>query len=317
MGDEIYYDDLLEKSPAEDEYIWSEEFPVRVKAGFNLIRLMNHRRQENTLNSYARLLKALTDFGPDHDIMYSACEWGKTQPQNWAYKVCDSWRILNDITFRVGSDGDPGHADWTSDYTTSVMSQYNKAVIMDEFSGIDKGWNDPDMLMIGMDGLGLAQNRTHMAMWCMMNAPLMLGLDLRRVEKGDELYRIIANRDLISINQDSLGIQAKRIWTSLPHENAGNEYIRDNDRVDILCKPLSDSRFALSFINCSDHDADDVFSVSVSDIQKYLRDMIDSAGSYTVKDVWTGEERENTDGVFSVRVLRAFDNATFIISPKK
>ncbi|MCR4753913.1 MAG: glycoside hydrolase family 27 protein [Lachnospiraceae bacterium] len=317
VGDELFHDDLMENSPAEDRYIWSKEIPVRVKEGNNLIRLMNHRRQENTLNSYARLLKALTDLNPDHDIMYSACEWGKTQPQNWAYKVCDSWRILNDITFRVGSDGDPGHGDWTSDYTTSVMSQYNKAVIMDEFSGLDKGWNDPDMLMIGMEGLNPAQNRTHMAMWCMMNAPLMLGLDLRRVEKDDDLYRIIANSDLIAINQDSLGKQAKRVWTSLPHEYADREYIRDNNRVDILCKPLSDDRFALSFINCSDSDKDGEFRVCISELREYLGDRIFSAGSYIFKDVWSGEVRENASEIFTVNGLSAYDNATFIVTPKK
>ena len=58
---------------------------------------------------------------------------------------------------------------------------------MDVFAGLDKGWNDPDMLMIGMDGLSLVQNKTHFTMWCMMNSPLMLGLDLRRVSAGDEL----------------------------------------------------------------------------------------------------------------------------------
>ncbi len=58
---------------------------------------------------------------------------------------------------------------------------------MDEFAGLDKGWNDPDMMVMGMKGLTETMNKTHMAMWCMMNAPLMLGLDLRRVQKGDEM----------------------------------------------------------------------------------------------------------------------------------
>ena len=99
--------------------------------------------------------------------------------------------------------------------TPSVTSQYNKSVIMDEFAGLEKGWNDPDMMMIGMNGLDDTMCRTHMAMWCMMNAPLMLGLDLRRVEKGDALWRIIANQELIALNQDPLGIQAKSIFTTI------------------------------------------------------------------------------------------------------
>ena len=149
----IFYDDFLDETDGEDVYKWSLDITIAAKKGKNRLRLMNHRRQENTLNSYARLLKGLNEALPGHDIIYSACEWGKTHPQNWAYKVCDSWRILNDITFRVGADGDPGHGSWIEDYTTSVTTQYNKAVIMDEFAGLDKGWNDPDMMMIGMDGM--------------------------------------------------------------------------------------------------------------------------------------------------------------------
>ena len=160
---------------------------------------MNHRRQENTLCSYSTLLKELNKQKPGHDILLSICEWGKTQPQNWGYKVGDTWRILNDITFRVGSDGDPGAGSWKDDYTPSVTTQYNKAVIMDEFAGLDKGWNDPDMLMIGMNGLTDTMYRTHMAMWCMLNAPLMLGLDLRRVKVGDPIWQIIANKRLIDL----------------------------------------------------------------------------------------------------------------------
>ena len=149
---------------------------------------MNHRRQENTLLSYAKIKGCLKKAKPDNDIVFSICEWGKTQPQNWGYKVGDSWRILNDITFQVGSDGDRGHASWEGAYTTSVTAQYNKAVIMDSFSGPDKGYNDPDMLMIGMDGLTDTMCKTHMTMWCMLNAPLMLGMDLRNVQKGDECH---------------------------------------------------------------------------------------------------------------------------------
>ena len=300
------YDDFFEEG-AEISFALSE--------GKSTIRLMNHRRQENTLNSYARLLKELNRIAPDNEIIYSACEWGKTQPQNWAYKVCDSWRILNDITFRVGRDGDPGVGTWTGDYTTSVATQYSKAVIMDEFAGLDKGWNDPDMMMIGMNGLNAVQNKTHITMWSMMNSPLMLGLDLRRVEKGDELYNIIANKDIIALNQDALGIQAKRVYSSLAKEAPDKEYIRDINRVDILCKPLTGNRFALSFINVSEKDKNESYSIKICDLKKALGDWIYKCDKYQVKDLWTGEITENTNGVFEVNGLRACDNVTLEISP--
>jgi len=317
VGREMFFDDFLHETPSDNSFVWSSEIKVRVKKGKNTLRLMNHRRQENTLNSYARLLKELNKAKPDHNIIYSACEWGKTHPQNWAYKVCDSWRVLNDITFRVGADGDPGHGAWVEDYTTSVTTQYNKTVIMDEFAGLGKGWNDPDMMMIGMNGLNMTQNRTHMTMWCMMNSPLMLGLDLRRVNRGDDIYNIITNKDVISLNQDSLGIQAKRVFCSLAKQSPDKEYIRDIDRVDILCKPLSEKRFALSFINVGLSDKYEKYCISISDLKKFLGDKIFEGNSYIVKDVWAGESSENTTGIFEVCGLKACDNVTLIVTPEE
>ena len=314
VDDKLYFDDFIEPTESETSFAWSKEIVIEVKKGKNLIRIMNHRRQENTLNSYARLLKGLNEAKPDHDIIYSACEWGKTQPQNWGYKVCDSWRILNDITFRVGADGNPGEGAWAGDYTCSITTQYNKAVVMDEFAGLDKGWNDPDMMVIGMNGVNMTQCRTHMVMWSLMNSPLMLGMDLRRVNKGDEIYNIITNEDLIAFNQDSLGIQAKRVYSSLSKERPDQEYIRDIDRVDILCKPLSGNRFALSFINVSQSDKADKLSIKLCDLKKYLGDWIFKADKYLVKDIFTGEVTENLSGVFEVNGLKACDNATFLIT---
>ncbi|WP_035792216.1 glycoside hydrolase family 27 protein [Butyrivibrio sp. AE3006] len=317
-GSRILFDDFI--GDIDSEKVQETTVKISLSKGQNRVRLMNHRRQENTLYSYARLKEGLYEAAPDNEMIYSLCEWGKTQPQNWAKKVGDSWRILNDITFNVGSDGNPGKAAWTSDYTTGVTSQYNKCVVMDEFAGLDKGWNDPDMMVIGMDGLDLVQNRTHMVMWCMMNSPLMLGLDLRRVNKGDELYNIIANKKLIALNQDRLGIQAKRVFCSLLKEDADKEYVTNNDRVDILAKPLSDGSVALSFINLSD-ETKDVYSITKEDIVKALKDKLcgdsfEKAGKYTIEDLWTGEVRSFDGEEFKVDRIEAFDNVTIKVIPE-
>ena len=326
-GTKIVYDDFVASSGGPESFIEKDIVTVSLKKGNNTLRLMNHRRQENTLSSYATMLKELNAANPDNDILFSICEWGKTQPQNWGYKVGDSWRILNDITFRVGSDGDPGYGTWKDDYTPSVTSQYNKAVIMDEFSGLDKGWNDPDMLMIGMNGLTETMQKTHMAMWCMMNAPLMLGMDLRRVEKNDAVWRLISNKKLIALNQDALGIQAKRVVCLLSTkrddkvsgvtfvENPDTTYIRDIDRVDILAKPLADGSVAVSFINVSEEEKNGSFSVSAARIVELLGEKLADqnfakAASYTVEDVYTGKKSKNTSGVFEVNHLDACDNVT-------
>lgn len=316
-----YFDGLLPATERPDTFQNSPVIPVTLTEGENIIRLMNHRRQENLLNAYATLLAGFNNADPNHDVVLAICEWGKTQPHNWAYKVGNSWRILNDITFQVGSDGYPGVAAWSSSDTASITSQYNKAVIMDEFAGLDRGWNDPDMLVIGMDGLTLTMNKTHMTMWCMLNAPLMLGLDLRRLTKGDPLWQIIANKELIAINQDPLGIQAKRIYCSIEKQNPDTVYVTDNNRVDILAKPLANGDIALSFINLSDTKNTTEQAVDVERILNYIgHKMVDAAtfanaGSYSITDLWTGSLSINTSGVFAVTELEPHDNLTIRVSP--
>ncbi|HHX61460.1 MAG TPA: alpha-galactosidase [Epulopiscium sp.] len=318
-----YFDDLLPLTESTTTFIDSEEIRVSLNAGDNVIRLMNHRRQENTLNSYAALLDGLNKAKPDHDVLLSICEWGKTQPHNWGYKVGDSWRILNDITFSVGSDENPGTALWSANYTDSITSQYNKAVIMDEFAGLDKGWNDPDMLVIGMDGITNTMSQTHMTMWCMMNSPLMLGLDLRRVTKGDELWQMIANKNLIALNQDALGIQAKRIYCSVDNANPDTAYVANNKRLDILAKPLSNGDIALSFINLSDSKDTKEHSIDVSRIINYIgHKMVDAekfknASYFNIKNLWSEEITKNTTGIFSVTDLDAYDNLVIRVTPVK
>ncbi len=316
-----YFDGLLPPSKDPEAFLWSGPVEIFLKKGGNLLRLMNHRRQENVLNSYAALAESLDGAKPGNDIVLSICEWGKTQPHNWGYKVGNSWRILNDITFQVGADGDPGRARWASDGTDSITSQYNKAVVMDEFSGPDRGWNDPDMLVIGMEGISLTMSRTHMSMWCMMNAPLMLGMDLRRVEKGDELWKIMANREVIALNQDPLGVQAKRIYCSLEEENPDTVYITNNDRVDILAKPLSDGDVALLFVNVSEKRRERETAADVNRIVKYIghkmtdRDGFLGAQAYRLTDLWTGSQKEVRSGIFSVPELEACGCVAYRIRP--
>jgi alpha-galactosidase len=316
-----YFDALLPLTESTTTFTDSEEITVALNKGENIIRLMNHRRQENTLNSYAALLEGLNKADPDHDVVLSICEWGKTQPQSWGNKVGDSWRILNDITFSVGSIENPGSAAWSSNNTASITSQYNKAVIMDEFAGLDKGWNDPDMLVIGMNGITNTMSKTHMTMWCMMNSPIMLGMDLRRVTKGDELWQIIANKDIIKLNQDALGIQAKRIYCSIDNTNPDTAYIANNNRIDILAKPLENGDIALSFINLSDSRDTKEHSVDVSRIIHYIghkmvdADKFENASSYYITDLWTGEATMNTSRTFSVKCIDPYDNVTVRVTP--
>ena len=324
----VVYDDLVEDTGSKDIFAETKAIGLKLCKGRNVIRIMNHRRQENTLSSYKTMKEELMKACNGRDVAFSLCEWGKNQPQNWAYKIGDSWRILNDITFTVGDIGYPGQAAWKDDYTLSITSQYNKAVIMDEFSGLDKGWNDPDMLVIGMNGVDNTMCKTHMAMWCMMNSPLMLGLDLRRVTKGDDIWQIIANKELIALNQDELGIQAKRVDSIIENneeggctynhvENPDKEYVREGRRVDILAKPLADNSIAVAFFNISDNDWLRREEITVDRIIEAIGDKLPACGKWneaariTVRNLWTGEETTSAISPLAVEGLKACDSAVY------
>ena len=65
-------------------------------------------------------------------------------------------------------------------------------------------------LIIGNFGLSYEQSKTQMAMWAIFAAPLLMSVDLRTIKPD---YRaILQNKKIISVNQDRLGIQGRRIY---------------------------------------------------------------------------------------------------------
>src|SRR5699024_7260323 len=73
-NEQRYLDEMLPLTETKTTFTDSEEITVSLTEGENIIRLMNHRRQENTLNSYGALLKGLNAADPNHDIALSLCE---------------------------------------------------------------------------------------------------------------------------------------------------------------------------------------------------------------------------------------------------
>lgn len=64
-------------------------------------------------------------------------------------------------------------------------------------------------LVIGNFGLSMDQSRSQMALWAIMAAPLFMSNDLRTLNSGARA--ILQNKAAISINQDILGIQGRRL----------------------------------------------------------------------------------------------------------
>src|SRR5579883_1654060 len=71
-------------------------------------------------------------------------------------------------------------------------------------------WNDPDMLEVGNGGMTVNEYRSHFSFWALLAAPLMAGNDLRDMKP--EIHDILANKEVIAVDQDPLGRQGRRVW---------------------------------------------------------------------------------------------------------
>jgi alpha-galactosidase len=148
--------------------------------------------------AYTIVAKALRESG--RDVVLSICEWGTSHPERWAPAVGHLWRTTGDIY-----DTWQGHRDWSSGMVDILDLQAEAW----RNSGPNR-WNDPDMLEVGNGGMTTTEYESHFSLWAMLAAPLIAGNDLSTMAAGTQ--RILANRDVIAVDQDTLGMQGRRIW---------------------------------------------------------------------------------------------------------
>uniref|UniRef100_A0A452YIM9 Alpha-galactosidase n=1 Tax=Aegilops tauschii subsp. strangulata TaxID=200361 RepID=A0A452YIM9_AEGTS len=140
---------------------------------------------------YTRMSNAMKKYG--QNIFFSLCEWGNENPATWARGMGgNSWRTTGDIADNWGS-------------MTSRADQNDKWA---SYAG-PGGWNDPDMLEVGNGGMSEAEYRSHFSIWALAKAPLLIGCDVRSM--SPQTKTIISNQEVIAVNQDSLGVQGKKV----------------------------------------------------------------------------------------------------------
>jgi alpha-galactosidase len=142
------------------------------------------------------------------------------------------------------------------------------------------------MLEVGNGNLNYEENKSHFTLWCMMAAPLILGNDIRKfikpddtIDKDNPIYKILTNKDLISIDQDSLGVQCRRIKT--------------NGAEDVLVKPLENDEVAVCFFNKVNSSTK--MSVSMKEIVTKSFIATPAADEYIALDLWSGKTEEIKD----------------------
>lgn len=204
----------------------------------------------------------------ERPIVYSISEYGKHQPWTWAPGIAHMWRTTSDIAPSWGS---------ISHIINSQAEHY-------KYSG-PGAWNDPDMLQVGNGELTDDEVRAHIGMWAMLAAPLMIGTDLDKVSPS--ILEALSNPDVIAVDQDPLGQQARRV--SL--DNGSQVWVRELEGGDL----------AVALLNSTDAE---------TQIATTLEELDAESGPWNIRDLWTqsdaepvgAETTEPSDSVISRKV---------------
>ena len=205
------------------------------------------------------------------DILYSLCQYGMGDVWKWGHEVGGSvWRTTGDIEDTWESMSVIG-------FRQNIPATYSQP----------GRWNDPDMLIVGMVGWGdhlhptrLTPNEqyTHISLWAMLSAPLLIGCDLSRMD--DFTYNLLTNDEVIAIDQDVLGKGA------LP--------LVKKETYQIWVKPLADGSKAVAVFNLAEETQKIDMDWSALGIES----------NKTIRDVWKQQDLGKTEKSFSTEVYR-------------
>jgi alpha-galactosidase len=207
---------------------------------------------------YQRMGEALHSCG--RPIFYALCQYGQDDVWKWGPEVGanswrttidsrDNWQVMTDIGFRqeaLAPYAGPGH------------------------------WNDPDYLMVGLGRMSTEEYRTQMSLWCMLAAPLSIAPDLRKLCADSR--SILLNKDIIAIDQDRLGRQARRVERSGALETWGRPLVNGGHAVALFNRGETAAPMSVDFA-----------SLGLSVRKEAL-------------DVWSGREVAISDGVYHTSV---------------
>ena len=158
----------------------------------------------NSLDEYQKPYKVMQEAltKANRDVVYSLCQYGMGDVWKWGAEVNGNlWRTTMDI-----------NDSWKSVLGTGFTQT-------DNYQTIGPGhWNDPDMLVIGQVGwskdtkptkLSPDEQYAHISLWSLLSAPLLIGCEMDKLDAFT--LGLITNDEVIGVNQDVLGKQARLI----------------------------------------------------------------------------------------------------------
>jgi len=206
----------------------------------------------------------------NRDIHYSLCQYGMGEVWTWGAEVDgNSWRTTGDI-----------EDTWES--LSSIGFNQGKC---SPWSAPGR-WNDPDMLVVGWVGWGPAlhytrltpaEQYTHITLWSLLAAPLLIGCDLDQLDPFT--LNLLTNDEVLAVNQDPMGKQAVQI--------------RMTDEYEIWARDLEDSSKAVGLFNKTEK----ILYVPVE-----MKDL-NLAGKTPMRDLWTQTDLGQVRGHFEMKVM--------------
>jgi len=150
-------------------------------------------------------------------ILYSLCQYGIQDVWKWGASVGGQmWRTTEDVS---------------DNYRSMILIGFAQNGL-EKYAGPGH-WNDPDMLEIGNGKMTDDEYRTQMSLWCILAAPLFAGNDLTKMSEAT--LETLTNPEVIAVDQDSAGIQGRRVWQEGPAQ--------------VWLKPLADGKNALAVLS--------------------------------------------------------------------
>jgi len=176
------------------------------KMGFDGVKLDGCGAQRN-MTLYAELMK---DTGKSYAI--ENCHWGRCSSGDDSSCPTQDWCPFN--WFRTSGDINASPMSWLRNLQTTIQFQDPKAPLSQPGC-----WAYPDMLEVGrimMNGkMNYEWNRAHFGAWCVVSAPLILGLDVTQTEKVAAVIDVISNKEAIQVNQAWAGHPGGLVWSGL------------------------------------------------------------------------------------------------------
>lgn len=214
----------------------------------------------------------------DRDIVFNLCQYGMGDVWNWGGAVGGNcWRTTGDLGLQRG-DLLPGF--YHIGLANARHWQHAKP----------GQWNDPDYILIGWVGDAHKQGEGHptrltpneqysyMSMWCLMAAPLIFSGDMAKLDEFT--LNVLCNAEVIAIDQDPLGRQAK--------------IIRHAEDELVMAKPLEDGSLAVGLFNLGEPKKEIIVDWSELGI----------SGERIVRDLWRQKDLGTFDRQYTADVAR-------------